>query len=1359
MKKSTLLVAFLSAMALSAAWADMSTWREYFVSDSAGNDAWDGTAEEWAGEGSTVGPKKTIQAAVNLADGSGTIVTVAPGVYATGGRAVGGTYPFTNRVYIAQENVLLRSSGGKEVTHIVGARDTSPNGWNGLGTNAVRCVMGKNKNTVTVKGFTLRDGAAGYDFDSKKDSSTRGGGAKEITVVDCVVSNCTAHRGAAGHSSRFVRSIITQNANAGNSQFGDAGDASAYFSCLIVRNPGNGVVSYPSLMVNCTVAVNPSDVLNGVNDNTTHRFANCVFLNNENSSLNLVSSKGTSEILVYGCVADDNAKMLNADEATITNAVNNQYRTSVGFDWRLLSDADAVGRGKGEYLSFFTLPECEGGVYRDLNGNAIDPASDAIDCGAFQGNYVSAADLGSEVNVMSKGIYVDGYGKLGEGDWIVSGRFPEMFRLKSALPAPAYAFYNSAITDSTFKGFHFHYPDEDGWARYVAAPGREATNTLTMVSVAAELYVNPVNGSDANDGSRDAPFRTLQAANDAATVNYTLVHAAPGIYAEGGKQSTHSSGAAFSNRLCVTQRRIGFVADVPRSAVIVGAPDPATGGLGTNAMRCVAFTGTNPSYAYIRGFDLTGGYSHDDFSDHTFFYGGAVYCRARRDVQLVDCVISNNYGCNSLVYGGTTRRSKIFDNQLKNSAIFRDARVYDSVFAGNSVKSFVIGYNIEAAGCTADNNAKGLGLGHSTSGKVYLNGSVLANCKSAKLSDLSAEPRASVVQTDIPVTDFADFSARDYRLSACSPAVGLVTPEDFAAISNWYEYFGLDVNGCEPVFDAEGNFAAGASRAEPLPYVVLVAGEGAIVSGGVAGTNVLTSAEATFTIDASAVQRPFDGFVLNGERQEVAGTTWEIKAADLKSRDVFGINYTGTWYVDAAAADDSGDGFTPATAKRTLSAASANAIQGDVIKAAPGVYAEGTSKAAASHATANRVVLADGVTLESTHGREVTEIRGESATIEPDGEGNGTNAVRCVYLGRDAVLRGFTLTGGRTQYLEGKLKDYTLSDFCGGGVYGAGQTESRVEDCTIRDCSAHVGGAGMDVAFSGSTISNCTHSGGSGARSQISRNCNFYNCIIDHTTKANAVEVFTRIAGCTFGTNTKMPVLYQAYGDDYPHVADSVFLGSGSLYEWNALAVFTNCLFGAKVTYPAAEDGNYMTNGCMVAAAEEFKFDGYSPVIGENVCVDAAFATFGVPSAKDALGGQRQMNGAQDIGAVEASWLARYALDIGPGVKVLAADKDAKETDAKAVCLPATTAGSALVVRLAKAKVYEIEARLAEGATLVVTKGETIIATLTAAADAQKVKYVPRSAGEELVFAVSGPGGYAELIGCRHYAGSVISFR
>ena len=104
----------------------------------------------------------TLREGIGAVDSGGTVI-VYPGVYGEdeGVTVAGG---LNNRVFI-DKPLTLESVGGKEVTHIVGQKDPDTlhvTGLYGIGPNAIRCILvDSNTNAVTIKGFTLRDGASG----------------------------------------------------------------------------------------------------------------------------------------------------------------------------------------------------------------------------------------------------------------------------------------------------------------------------------------------------------------------------------------------------------------------------------------------------------------------------------------------------------------------------------------------------------------------------------------------------------------------------------------------------------------------------------------------------------------------------------------------------------------------------------------------------------------------------------------------------------------------------------------------------------------------------------------------------------------------------------------------------------------------------------------------------------------------------------------------------------------------------------------------------------------------------------------------------------------------------------------------
>ena len=198
---------------------------------------------------------------------------------------------------------------------------------------------------------------------------------------------------------------------------------------------------------------------------------------------------------------------------------------------------------------------------------------------------------------------------------------------------------------------------------------------------------------------------------------------------------------------------------------------------------------------------------------------------------------------------------------------------------------------------------------------------------------------------------------------------------------------------------------------------------------------------------------------------------------------LFGITHTASaaiWFV-ATNGNDNADGTSWETAKETIQAAIDLAVSNDTVLVSNGLYATGGRVV---HGTlTNRVVIDRPITVLSANGPESTIINGAGPMF--------VNAMRCVYIGTNAVLSGFTLTGGTTRCEQdtlgleysgggawceenGKLTNCILSGNAageggGGGVYGG-----TLFNCTLRNNSMRLGdrSGGGGAAFS--TLNNCT---------------------------------------------------------------------------------------------------------------------------------------------------------------------------------------------------------------------------------------------------------------------------------------------
>jgi len=161
-----------------------------------------------------------------------------------------------------------------------------------------------------------------------------------------------------------------------------------------------------------------------------------------------------------------------------------------------------------------------------------------------------------------------------------------------------------------------------------------------------------------------------------------------------------------------------------------------------------------------------------------------------------------------------------------------------------------------------------------------------------------------------------------------------------------------------------------------------------------------------------------------------------------------------------------------ATAAHVIQDAVDAARQGDRVLVTNGVYETGVGNLRitnelgwVSELGRTRVVVNKPLAIQSVNGPQVTVIKGAAAP----GGGNGDGAVRCVYLGINAVLSGFTLTNGHTRTDGDWLNQRT-----GGGVWC--ESKGMVTNCTIIGNSALDGGGGVH----GGTLRNCTITANSG---------------------------------------------------------------------------------------------------------------------------------------------------------------------------------------------------------------------------------------------------------------------------------------
>ena len=158
------------------------------------------------------------------------------------------------------------------------------------------------------------------------------------------------------------------------------------------------------------------------------------------------------------------------------------------------------------------------------------------------------------------------------------------------------------------------------------------------------------------------------------------------------------------------------------------------------------------------------------------------------------------------------------------------------------------------------------------------------------------------------------------------------------------------------------------------------------------------------------------------------------------------------------------------TAATNIQDAVGTAMTGDFVVADAGVYSVGGTVVYGQET--NRVALTNAVTLLSIYGPQLTIIVG------------GTQ-MRCVYVGSNAALSGFTITNGQTKSYGDVIKEQS-----GGGVWC--ETSGMVSNSIISGNSAGSDGGGGGAY--GGTFYNCTLTNnagpmGGGVSSGILWNC------------------------------------------------------------------------------------------------------------------------------------------------------------------------------------------------------------------------------------------------------------------------------
>ncbi|MBR2837279.1 MAG: hypothetical protein IKE55_00685 [Kiritimatiellae bacterium] len=634
-------------------------------------------------EGRGLSPEKpfaTLQYAVDqVASGSQRhLVHAAAGTYSNGvSRACGSHYA---RVAVADKRIRFLGAGiGRSV--IVGARDetaTAAGDGTGRGTNAVRCVA-VDKGVVQFRGFTIKDGYAGYNPDKPtQDEAFQTGGLIRVdtqsrTVIwfdECLFSGGAAYRGAHAFGGKFNRCHFTGYTAAlsgslirqaklyfclvdgiGVSGNGVALDVitSAYYSTVVLPASTNASATASNIRVDASVVVGKSEACpSGAMSGTV--------LYGFSSYPTVVP--GTTEYVVGDPVFVD-AEGGDCRVADISPAVTG---TTLLSDWWTLPVVDFEGR----MMRFRQGKPVAGAFQHPVHTVVVAPAAPYPGAGVSNvgTNFVEAGETLTVTAQAATGRPVVGF--------VVNGE-------KVAAPDGRYSV--TAPTDGSLSPVSLAVDYQKDWyvdAARVNDPGDGLTPETAKGTLAAAMTELPIADGD-------------------------TVHAAAGVYRDGSMSPTfvNTAPSTIHSRVVVPSG-VTLVGDEgAENTVIAGsAPDDSGDHWSPDAIRCasVAIRGT------LKGFTLLGGrtaYKNKDNvqvdggqDDGT---GGGVLVQtagggANRFGYVYDCVITN---CNACRGGGSAGTYAKYVN-----CAYRCNSAYRSSSAS---------YYGEFFGCLFDGNANGGG--------------------------------------------------------------------------------------------------------------------------------------------------------------------------------------------------------------------------------------------------------------------------------------------------------------------------------------------------------------------------------------------------------------------------------------------------------------------------------------------------------------------------------------------------------------------------------------------------------------------------------------------------------------------------
>lgn len=1293
---------------------------------------------EKGGTGTEAAPFGTIQDAVDAAQAGDTIY-VAEGVYDQGGKAYYDADKETtyglNRVLIDKSLTIIGAGRGKSV--IVGAYDDTVS--TKCGMNAVRCVMCDPAVTdVRVEGFTLTGGATHGDTSAPNAQGAAGGFfaggiSMRCVLADSTIKDCYGNRGGGGYGSILIRCYLSGNVC---KNMGAAAHSSALWSSIVSGNGAQSVTLEGCSTMMCTVLGN-TGVSYAFYDGGRHYNA----LNVANATRNQSASVTSARNCVIGAQTEAYARDKFEDCVFDVDNYEQVISPATG-DFRIVKGSASETAGSAACISAWTsctIPDAD--KHLDFFKNPV-PKTGTIMAGAIQEAVVPQS---GRYTIATAGFVAPfGAATLSVDLWARTETYPAQIRFaKDGLNRPIYCHTVGTATASNYR------PTEMDGSVVLTMPPIGVTATGEVLFAQAELYVDPENGKDddpAHDGSSWAKaYRSVIKAGNSVTQTRTIVHCAAGDYTEANQGSIVLGGHhARIGRTSSTSYSVCYKGAGAGGSVVYGAADPehlddGEYGCGPNACCGVYLPAAGD---ILQGFTIRDGHSSKWSADVDGRDGGNV--RAYNTPIIADCIIANGVARrNGAIDGGAyVFRCQFIGNNSYNGTLRSAKRYVSCYFSSNKTSTGTHFYDEPSCmyNCTY---VYGAGGGQSRFGNLKdLYNSIYSGNESMTASTFAGGGNVYWGMTGTWDREgctklnpaFCD-AATEPTLYCFSEALdkGLKpTAENFGA--NWWKFASTDLDGNLLQYTADGKVRPGCRHALASAAFVEKPTYGSTTAALTNRIDVGTPLTVTYAND-SAKPRPFLGIVVDGVTNH--SNTASLSAPDGMDGQCYQVSFlaNGTnWYVNAAAEDDSGDGFTPETAKKTLKGVFADSyvLAGDCVHAAPGCYDEGEMCVApfTSGNVSNRVQIAAGITLVG-EGADICSIVGAGSPetgANTDSYKRGPGAVKCVYMAANSTLKGFTIVGGRSASEEMSGKTYPSgADYEGGGVRCEDNTTCRIFDCVISNNAAiRSGGVYKGILVNCRIVQNIGSPRGGNMGTGGEGNA-FVGCYLGK--QVNDGSTFRepkQIDNCT------LDGIAISYGVPNGGIRNSLLINlsntSGSFCA--GAATLENCVLdevswdNLRVKYAT---GTW--TDCEHYSTEDLKIGVYGRPLKGSPLIDQANGTLAEGYVQkltdvDADGSQRVYNAALDIGAFEYDWRGDFAAAIGSGAEVTVATPNVELDEATGkVKIPGGEAVKAVLAGTAGRKATVKVQAVTDGELSVSRAGEPL-ATVTPDQGETPVRYV-----------------------------------